>query len=75
MGSEMLMNQFRRFALSVIPDLRVRVGPRSTVHGISFLGRHAEKMVDALYSGAPVALERKMAIAMDILAHRQKTVL
>jgi hypothetical protein len=67
-GSENLMRQFRRFAVTIAPECRATVRPLRNIFQFVISGEAAKIVVSALYGRASVALDRKLAIATEIIA-------
>ena len=65
-GSKVLLTQFLEFVISVVPDTKASVRPHKSIFRVSIGGLTAARVVDNLYTGATVALERKANAAINI---------
>jgi hypothetical protein len=62
-----MMEQYLEWAKTVVPVIGSRVQYQAKIYKVTCTGGTAFELIQALYSGASVALPRKMAIAQEIL--------
>lgn len=70
-GTKELLEQFRGYAESISPRSRatVRKAGDSLAYQFQLTGVHAVRLIHVLYKGAPIFLDRKMAIAMSVIGN------
>ena len=68
-GSKYLCEQWREYALKIVPSLYAEVKPRINIFRIEFNGNAAGDLVKHLYNNSTVALNRKQEIAARIFEH------
>lgn len=72
-GSSAMMSQFSAFIETACPGIALRVKPHKNIFRVTASGRTALAILDTLYSGATVALDRKAATAHEMLMGRMET--
>jgi len=68
LGSKELLDQFKDFASSLSPRFSANVVCQKNIHRLPITGVHAMRVIKALYENAPIALERKVAVAHGLMA-------
>jgi hypothetical protein len=67
-GSLRMVEQFADFVRHLSPSCRAHVRPMHSIYHFRTAGRHALAVARALYANAPVALDRKVILAQEVLA-------
>lgn len=67
-GSEWLMRDFAEFISDLAGPRQVKVSPHKSIYGVSTAGAFGERVLRRLYGDAATSLDRKAAVAAQILA-------
>jgi hypothetical protein len=73
-GSPQLTRQFVEYVRLVSPGCRATPRPRGKVCAVTLTGRHGRRLMEVLYGGGEVSLDRKQAVADRVLSATAKRI-